>query len=92
MRALTIQSSVGLLRAALASVAVLAVAPLQDLLGLGSEARFNTPGTVNARSGGDSSGNWSWQFRPGALTPQLAGAVRAMNERYGRVVRYPLPP
>ncbi len=90
------QMPTALLRAALASVAVLAVAPLQDLLGLGSEARFNTPGTVNARSGGDSvgdsGGNWSWQFAPGALTPQLAGALRAMNERYGRVVRYPLPP
>ncbi len=77
-----------LLRAALASVAVLAVAPLQDLLGLGSEARFNTPGTVN----GNTSDNWSWQFAPGALTPELAGAMRAMNERYGRVVRYPQPP
>ena len=73
-----------LLRAALASVAVLAVAPLQDLLGLGSEARFNTPGTVNGSAGG----NWSWQFAPGALTPRLAAALRAMNEQFGRVVSY----
>jgi 4-alpha-glucanotransferase len=75
------QMPTALLRAALASVAVLAVAPLQDLLGLGSEARFNTPGTVI--------GNWSWQFASGALTARLAGQLRAMNERYGRVVRYP---
>ncbi len=70
-----------LLRAALASVAVLAVAPLQDLLALGSEARFNTPGTIK--------GNWNWQFAAGALTTELAGQLFAMNERYGRVVRYP---
>jgi 4-alpha-glucanotransferase len=75
------QMPTALLRAALASVAVLAVAPLQDLLGLGSEARFNTPGTVI--------GNWSWQFASGALTARLAEQLRAMNERYGRVVRYP---
>ena len=73
-----------LLRAALASVAVLAVAPLQDLLALGSEARFNTPGTIT--------GNWSWQFAAGALSGQLAGQLLAMNERYGRIVRYPLQP
>jgi len=73
-----------LIRAALASVAVLAVAPLQDLLGLGSEARFNTPGTVN----GSAEGNWSWQFAPDALTPRLAAALRAMNEQFGRVVSY----
>ena len=71
-----------LLRAALASVAVLAVAPLQDLLSLGSEARINTPGTVK--------GNWHWQCSAGALTHELAGQLLAMNERYGRVVRYPL--
>lgn len=69
-------------RAALASVAVLAVAPLQDLLELGSEARFNTPGTI--------AGNWSWQFDATALTHALAEKLLAMNERYGRVVRYPL--
>jgi 4-alpha-glucanotransferase len=43
-----------LLRTALLSVADLAVLPLQDLLGLGSEARMNTPGQAG--------GNWSWRF------------------------------
>jgi 4-alpha-glucanotransferase len=70
-----------LLRAALASVALLTVAPLQDLLELGSEARFNTPGTV--------AGNWSWRCAAGALNRPLAEQLLAMNERYGRLVRYP---
>ncbi|MEC8311873.1 MAG: 4-alpha-glucanotransferase [Candidatus Thermoplasmatota archaeon] len=42
------------LRDALASPACLAVVPLQDVLGLGSEARMNIPGTVD--------GNWTWRF------------------------------
>lgn len=66
-----------LLELALASAAELAVVPLQDLLELDDQARFNTPGT--------SSGNWSWR-----LTQPLAslqGAVHgfgAMAARYGR--------
>lgn len=66
-----------LLEMALASSAELAVVPLQDLLELGDEARFNTPGTVG--------GNWSWRLeRPVA---ELGGAVHgfgAMAARYGR--------
>jgi 4-alpha-glucanotransferase len=65
-----------LLRAAIASVAVLAIVPLQDLLALGSEARFNTPGTVV--------GNWQWRCHAGALSAELASGLRALNERYGR--------
>jgi 4-alpha-glucanotransferase len=68
-----------LLEVALASSAELAVVPLQDLLELGNEARFNTPGTV-----GD---NWSWRLtRPVA---DLAGPLHgygAMAARYGRGV------
>ena len=67
-----------LLRAALASVASLAVIPIQDLLGLGSEARFNTPGTV--------AGNWRWKLWHGALDIGLAGWCRALNEAYGRAI------
>ena len=67
-----------MLRAVLASVAVLAVVPLQDVLGLGSEARFNVPGTVG--------GNWRWRVDPGALTSALAGELRALNESCGRAV------
>ena len=67
-----------LLRAALASAASLAVIPIQDLLGLGAEARFNTPGTV--------AGNWRWKLWHGALDNGLAGWCRALNEAYGRAI------
>ncbi len=66
-----------LVRAALASVARLAVVPLQDLLGLGSEHRMNLPGVAQ--------GNWGWQFRAEQLTPALAGRLRALAELYGRL-------
>ena len=66
-----------LLRAALASVARLAVLPLQDLLGLGSEHRMNLPGVAQ--------GNWRWQFRERDLTPELAARLRALVELYGRM-------
>ena len=64
------------IRAVLASVADTAVIPLQDVLGLGSEARMNLPGTI--------SGNWRWRFRPGALTDQLSSRLKAMNSMYDR--------
>jgi 4-alpha-glucanotransferase len=62
-------------RAVMASVARLAVVPMQDLLALGSEARFNTPGTVT--------GNWRWRLPP-ALSPALAARCRALHDTYGR--------
>jgi 4-alpha-glucanotransferase len=65
-----------LIRATLGSVAQLAVIPVQDLLGLGSEARMNTPGTAV--------GNWSWKLSPGSLTPGLARECHLLNEIYGR--------
>ena len=65
-----------LIRAALGSVARLAIIPVQDLLGLGSEARLNTPGTV--------SGNWSWRLPPAALTADLARGCAELNAVYGR--------
>jgi 4-alpha-glucanotransferase len=66
-----------LIELALQSRAELAVAPLQDLLHLGDEARFNTPGT--------SEGNWQWRL--GLSPDQLAGPLQgfgAMARRYGR--------
>jgi len=54
------------IRAVLASGADTAIIPLQDVVGLGSEARMNTPNTTN--------GNWSWRFGDGSLT--AAHAVR----------------
>jgi 4-alpha-glucanotransferase len=65
-----------LVRLALGSVADTAVIPMQDLLGLGSEARMNTPSTVG--------GNWLWRMRPDALTREAAARLREMNRRYGR--------
>jgi 4-alpha-glucanotransferase len=65
-----------LIRAALGSVGQLAILPLQDVLGLGSEARLNTPGT--------SSGNWTWRVPAGALTRELAGNYARLNAVYGR--------
>ena len=65
-----------LVREALGSVGQLAVIPVQDLLGLGSEARLNTPGTVHH--------NWSWRLPLDALTPQLARDFARLNAMYGR--------
>ena len=67
-----------LLRAVYASVAELAMAPLQDLLGLGSEARMNTPATA--------SGNWRWRFQESALSPALARRARELALLYGRAL------
>ncbi|MGA3156071.1 MAG: 4-alpha-glucanotransferase [Steroidobacteraceae bacterium] len=66
----------GLVRAALASVAQLAIVPVQDLLALGSEARFNIPGTAQ--------GNWQWRMAAGALDETLARRYRTLNQLYGR--------
>jgi len=68
-----------LIRAALASVAGLAIMPLQDLLELDSEQRMNTPGVH-----GD---NWSWRFTAGQIPEGLAVRVRHLVEMYGRAVR-----
>jgi 4-alpha-glucanotransferase len=59
-----------LMELALASSADWAVVPLQDLLQLGDEARFNTPGTSN--------GNWSWRLSGGLA--QLAGPIKGFGE------------
>jgi 4-alpha-glucanotransferase len=65
-----------LIRAVLASVADVAVIPLQDVLGLGSEARMNLPGTVG--------GNWKWRYRPEALTADLRDRLRQLSAMYDR--------
>jgi 4-alpha-glucanotransferase len=66
-----------MVRAALASKAVLAIVPAQDLLGLGSEARMNSPGRTK--------GNWAWRLEPGALTASLAARLRAETAAVGRL-------
>jgi len=66
-------------RWALASVADTAVIPVQDLLGLGSEARMNLP----ARA----AGNWRWRLEPGQLTPALEKRLGELTQIYGRSSR-----
>lgn len=68
------------IRAVIASVAVTAVVPLQDLLGLGTEARMNLPNTTD--------GNWTWRFSAGALTEAHSNRLRDMTETYGRIPRH----
>jgi len=65
-----------LIRAAMASVADLAIVPLQDVLGLGSEARMNLPGTT-----GD---NWTWRYVEDALTGALAARLADTVALYER--------
>ncbi|MBV8732912.1 MAG: 4-alpha-glucanotransferase [Acidobacteriia bacterium] len=65
-----------LIRTLMMSVAETVLIPLQDVLGLGSEARMNTPATAQ--------GNWRWRCRPGVLTDALAGRLREMTQVYQR--------
>lgn len=66
-----------LIELAYASRARLAIIPAQDLLGLGSEARMNVPGTTE--------GNWRWRLEAGALTSALASRLRALSAATGRL-------
>lgn len=63
-------------RTALASVASLAVLPLQDLLGLGSDARMNIPGTAE--------GNWEWRVTEAQLATAPFVALKELCRLYGR--------
>jgi len=62
----------GLIRLAQSSAASLAVAPLQDVLGLGSEARMNTPSTT--------AGNYHWRYQPASLNGEMAEKLAALAE------------
>jgi 4-alpha-glucanotransferase len=62
----------GMIRAASASPASLCVIPMQDMLGLGSEGRMNTPSV--------SDGNWTWRMAPGAATPELSARLAQLAE------------
>jgi len=65
------------IRTVMASVADLAIYPLQDVLGLGSEARMNLPGT--------SSGNWRWRFASEMLTKEHSRRLRELAIAYDRL-------
>lgn len=64
------------IRTVLASVADSALFPLQDVLGLGSQARMNRPSVPD--------GNWRWRLPESALTPALAKRLREVTALYGR--------
>ncbi|MFP3897327.1 MAG: 4-alpha-glucanotransferase [Anaerolineales bacterium] len=65
-----------LIRLAMTSVAEMAVFPLQDVLGLGSEARLNIPGKPQ--------GNWTWRYTAGALNEKVAQTLRELSVVSGR--------
>ena len=65
------------IRAAMASVSDTCVIPMQDYLGLGTEARINTPSTQGT--------NWKWRMLPGQFTGKLAERILEMSRLYGRV-------
>ncbi|MGC2110995.1 MAG: 4-alpha-glucanotransferase [Candidatus Korobacteraceae bacterium] len=60
------------IRAASASVANFCIIPVQDVLGLGSDARMNVPSKI--------AGNWSWRLQPRALTTELARKMADLVE------------
>lgn len=66
-----------LIRLAQASVANLAIVPMQDLLGLGAAARMNYPARAK--------GNWFWRMRDGQLNARLAARLRRLTEIHGRL-------
>lgn len=68
------------LRALMASVADRVVTPLQDVLGLGAEARMNTPGAPN--------GNWTWRFTPDQLSEADEETLKELTYLYGRASSY----
>lgn len=64
------------IRGAWSSVASMAISPVQDFLGLGSEARINTPGVA--------AGNWQWRLKHGVLTDELAERIAKLTRVYSR--------
>ncbi len=65
-----------MIRAVWASVAVFALAPMQDILSLGNEARMNLPGRA--------SGNWTWRMHPDALQTNVINRLKEVNYLYAR--------
>lgn len=66
----------GILRGGMSSVAELFVAQMQDFLGLGAEARMNTPSILG--------GNWQWRLTEGQITEELTVKIAEMTRLYGR--------
>ncbi|MEW5851005.1 MAG: 4-alpha-glucanotransferase [Myxococcota bacterium] len=66
-----------MIRTAMASVAATAIFPMQDVLGLGTEARMNLPGVAE--------GNWEWRMDANSTTDALAEALRLTTATYDRI-------
>ena len=66
-----------LIRTALASVADMAIIPMQDILRLDSSARMNVPGTP--------ANNWSWRFSSNDLRDEISVGLRVITDLYGRL-------
>ena len=67
------------IRSAMASVSDTCIIPMQDYLGLGSEARINVPSTLGT--------NWKWRMLEGQFTDELAERIREMTGLYGRLAK-----
>ncbi|MBN4003962.1 4-alpha-glucanotransferase [Nostoc sp. LPT] len=65
-----------LIRLALSSIANQAIIPLQDILGLGNEARMNFPSIAE--------GNWEWRYQAGAITDELRDRLKVLTKLNGR--------
>ena len=65
-----------MIRALLGSVADTALIPMQDVLGLGGEARMNLPGRMG--------GNWKWRYEHGQLRPEMTRRLRELTKLYDR--------
>lgn len=66
----------GFIRGAFSSTADTCIIPMQDYLGLGDEARMNTPSTLG--------NNWVWRMKEDALTDELAERIAKLTRIYGR--------
>jgi 4-alpha-glucanotransferase len=70
-----------LIETSLASVANLAIIPLQDLLGLDGKSRMNRPGTAH--------GNWQWRDQPNQRSSEITEQLRYVSHLYGRLLCNP---
>jgi 4-alpha-glucanotransferase len=70
-----------MVRAVMASPADVVLVPMQDVLGLGTDARMNVPGVAL--------GNWEWRIAEGALNPDLLGHFRTLTRETGRTPAAP---
>ena len=71
----------GIIRGGMSSVADLFVVQMQDYLGLGAEARMNTPGILG--------GNWQWRMEEGAIDEDLTEKIAEYTRIYGRTPKVP---